>query len=89
MDINKEEVKGNPMNVACQHNFTQCIGHLYKHGYRMKHSGEEVEEDPEDQVRKFLVFKAESNIHYLMLEFTEHNAFKGRKISPRKVHREN
>ena len=84
LHINKEEVEGNPMNVACQHNFTECIGHLYKHGYRMKYSVEEVEGDDEDQVKKFLVFKAESNIHYLTLEFTEHKAFKGRKISPMK-----
>ena len=61
--------EGNPILVSCQQDFTTCMGHLYRHGYRMK----EMERD-DDQVKQFLRFQASSNIHYLSLEFTEHQA---------------
>jgi len=62
-----------PMVVACQHDYHGCMDHLYKHGFRMRLTDTEDEEI--DQIRKFLKFKAKSNIHYLTLEFTEHAAF--------------
>ena len=67
----------NPMLIACQQNFKRCMDHLYQHGYRMKIIDNECKE--EDQVKKFLVFKANSNIHYLSLEFTEHVTFHNEK----------
>ena len=62
----------NPILVACQQDFKRCMQYLYQHGYRRKNINKEEKE--EDQVKKFQIFKASSNIHYLSLEFTEHQA---------------
>ena len=62
----------NPILVACQQDFKRCMQYLYHNGYRRKSINKEEKE--EDQVKKFQIFKASSNIHYLSLEFTEHQA---------------
>ena len=36
----------------------------------------------QDQVKKFLIFKAASNIHYLSLEFTEQKALQNSENAP-------
>ena len=61
-----------PMLVACQHDFRRCIDCLYRYGYRLyKGDGR----DKIDQVEKFLKFKANSNTHYLSLQFTKNKEF--------------
>ena len=77
----------NPILVACQQDFRRCMQYLYQHGYRMKRINKEDEE--EDQVRKFHIFKAASNIHYLSLEFTEHQALQNMENSSEPTAKEN
>ena len=71
----------NPILVSCQQDFETCMGHLYRHGYRMKEDVDDdvrdkndVDYEDDDQVKQFLRFQAASNVHYLSLEFTEHKA---------------
>eukprot|EP00092_Neocalanus_flemingeri_P076011 GFUD01094242.1.p1 GENE.GFUD01094242.1~~GFUD01094242.1.p1 ORF type:complete len:767 (-),score=165.01 GFUD01094242.1:60-2360(-) len=69
-DVCQEE--NNPILVACQQDYRRCMGYLYQHGYRMKEVKDKVDYEEDDQVKQFLRFQSASNIHYLSLEFTEH-----------------
>eukprot|EP00092_Neocalanus_flemingeri_P034837 GFUD01037911.1.p1 GENE.GFUD01037911.1~~GFUD01037911.1.p1 ORF type:complete len:776 (+),score=151.98 GFUD01037911.1:147-2474(+) len=70
--------KYNPILVACHQDFRRCMDYLYQHGYRMKEVKDEVDDEDDDQVKQFLRFQAASNIHYLSLEFTEHQVFQNK-----------
>ena len=76
--------RNNPILVSCQQDFKRCMEHLYHHGYRMKdfNDKDEVEYEEDDQIKQFLRFQAASNIHYLSLEFTEHQALQNKDGAP-------
>ena len=66
----------NPILVACQQDFRTCMDILFSHGYRIEEYEDTEDEDVDeyDQVKEYLKFQAYSNIHYISLEFTQHEA---------------
>ena len=68
--------KDNPILVACQQDFRTCMDILFSYGYRIEEYEDKEDEDVDeyDQVKEYLKFQTYSNIHYISLEFTQHDA---------------
>ena len=83
--------KDNPILIACQQDFRTCMEILFSYGYRMEEYESNIDEDNEeqDQVREYLKFQTCSNIHYLSLEFTHHEALlrnaRAAQLSPKEL----